>query len=52
MFTKAELTCGASGFLIILGMLIIATQTGLLGLPILIVGILGMVIATKLHESD
>lgn len=53
MFTIAEIVCGAAGFLIILGMLIIATKTlTIIGFSTLILGVAAIAIATVLHEND
>ena len=49
IFTKAEILCGISGFLLILGMLFLGKSLALL---LLWIGICGIIVATKLHESD
>lgn len=45
MFTKAEIMCGIAGFIIVLGIV-------LLTLPIILLGVLGIVVSTELHESN
>jgi hypothetical protein len=56
MFTTAEIICGISGFSLVLGMVLIASilslKTIIGGISLILIGLIGLGLSTRLHEFD
>jgi hypothetical protein len=56
MFTTAEIVCGASGFSLVMGMVLVASvvsaKVTIGGAGLILIGLVGLGLSTKLHELD